>query len=37
MTLVKSIVVEKELRLREGMQMMGMSSNMYWFSWWGGV
>ena len=30
---MKSIVVEKELRLREGMQMMGMSSNMYWLSW----
>ena len=33
--IMKSIVVEKELRLREGMQMMGMSTNMYWFSWWG--
>jgi len=31
--IMKSIVVEKELRLREGMQMMGMSSNMYWMSW----
>ena len=30
---MKSIVMEKELRLREGMQMMGMSSNMYWLSW----
>ena len=29
--IMKSIVVEKELRLREGMQMMGMSSNMYWW------
>ena len=27
------MVVEKELRLREGMSMMGMSSNMYWTSW----
>ena len=31
--IMKSVVVEKELRLREGMQMMGMSSNMYWASW----
>jgi len=31
--IMKSVVVEKELRLREGMQMMGMSSNMYWLSW----
>ena len=30
---MKSVVVEKELRLREGMSMMGMSSNMYWTSW----
>jgi hypothetical protein len=30
---LKSIVQEKELRLREGMQMMGLSSNMVrWFS-----
>jgi len=31
--LMKSIVGEKELRLREGMQMMGLDSNMYWLSW----
>jgi ABC-type multidrug transport system ATPase subunit len=31
--IMKSVVVEKELRLREGMQMMGMSTNTYWLSW----
>ena len=30
---MKSIVVEKELRLREGMKMMGMSNSMFWSSW----
>lgn len=30
---MKSIVVEKELRLREGMKMMGMSNTMFWWSW----
>jgi len=31
--IMKSIVVEKELRLREGMKMMGMSNTMFWTSW----
>jgi len=31
--IMKSIVVEKELRLREGMKMMGMSNTMFWSSW----
>ncbi len=31
--IMKSVVVEKELRLREGMEMMGCSANMYWASW----
>mmetsp|Transcript_4100 Transcript_4100/g.5426 ORF Transcript_4100/g.5426 Transcript_4100/m.5426 type:complete len:1767 (-) Transcript_4100:194-5494(-) len=30
---LKSIVGEKELRLREGMQMMGLSDTLYWGSW----
>ena len=31
--IMKSIIVEKELRLREGMKMMGMSNTMFWWSW----
>jgi hypothetical protein len=31
--LLKALVAEKELRLREGMQMMGLQSSMYWISW----
>ena len=31
--LLKSLVAEKELRLREGMQMMGLQSSMYWLTW----
>jgi len=30
---LKTIVAEKELRLREGMQMMGMGNPVYWSSW----
>eukprot|EP00238_Polyblepharides_amylifera_P013822 CAMPEP_0196598342 /NCGR_PEP_ID=MMETSP1081-20130531/94265_1 /TAXON_ID=36882 /ORGANISM="Pyramimonas amylifera, Strain CCMP720" /LENGTH=1870 /DNA_ID=CAMNT_0041924027 /DNA_START=155 /DNA_END=5767 /DNA_ORIENTATION=+ len=30
---MKSVVGEKELRLREGMQMMGLSDSLYWGSW----
>eukprot|EP00854_Cymbomonas_tetramitiformis_P012663 gene12663-14971_t len=31
--IMKSVVMEKELRLREGMQMMGLSDRMYWGAW----
>jgi len=30
---MKSIVVEKELRLREGMKIMGLTNSMFWSSW----
>ena len=30
---MKTIVMEKELRLREGMLMMGLDNSMYWLSW----
>ena len=32
-SVVKSITVEKELRLREGMRIMGLSDVAYWASW----
>ena len=32
--LTKAIVLEKELKIREGLQMMGLQGGVYWLHWW---